>query len=47
MYANGLRVLMVDKYLFQIYSAAMIMKRKLCKPDHVSAIEINARKMTI
>ena len=38
---NGVRLVMVDKYLFWIYKGAIIMKIKWSSPDHVSAIEIN------
>ena len=47
MYVNYLEVLTAYKYLFGVYSGAIITKIKLSSADHVSAIGKNPRKMAI
>ena len=47
MYANYLEVLMACKYLFWVYSGAMITQIMLSCADHISAIGKNPGEMAI
>ena len=47
MYANYLKVLTAYKYLFWVYSGAIITQIKLSSADHISAIGKNPGEMAI